>query len=267
MVRILVNSGVFISIILLLMGCQNESVILKESLGRLIIKPEPFELNEFREELWKVGKNREQIISKGIYLLLDIPQFDTDDLERVYFEKSADSWILQVKKSGQVLQTFYFKFAAKGHRGKMVFSQNRQVALKILYPASYLSTEYDNLSCPIMNHNKKISRLERFRVPVAGKSLVLGSFNQKKINRNLEKIHFSINKVNGGVSLTGNYQFELALFDSSESKIMSNFIVFPTGLRVDYESSRSLAGCKRGPRDLEEIDEKQRRLRNFKFGR
>jgi hypothetical protein len=64
----------------------------------------------------------------------------------------------------------------------------------------------------------------------------------------------------------GDYTFELALFNSSEKKLMSNILKVPTGLRVDYEKSLELTGCPKGPRNLEQIDQKQKKLRNFKFG-
>ncbi len=255
-------------VFILVFSCTDYSEVKESISGSHIIDPEPLEIESTENHTYNVGKEKLTVLSKGIQTFFKLPLIDIDVLSKLQKKYRFDSWIYEVirKKNGRLLKlhTFYVPFTFKREE---VISQAKKSGFFLMYSALYPAPHLEKHECPIMGHNKFIAEAEvtESYVPKSFRIIDVSSYNVKSYNGYPEKANYSLNKVNAGTSLVGEYYLRLALFNQRKNKVISNFIDYPNKIIISKEDSRLIKGCNN--RQYQPIEEpKKPGIDSFKFG-
>lgn len=219
-----------------LVACQQRSIIEADP-QKVIIEPRPLSLTKIQIQNWKVGPDKDQEISRGILISLDVPQFSSSDLEEIANNRAVDSWYIQMRRGGEVLQRTAAPFQASG-------KQIRAITYNIQYAASALSMRFAQSSCPAFQHKKTIEKVSLTTLPKGNHQITLSPLNESKMNASFEFFEMRPNSINGGHQLQGEYRFEIALFDSKTKTLRSNFMTYPEAAVVGFEKDTPIKGCE-----------------------
>lgn len=221
---------------LVLSACQQRSEMVVDP-QKVIIEPKPLSVTKIQIQNWKVGPNKDQEISRGVLISLDVPQFSTSDLKEIVNERAVDSWYIQMRRGGEVLQRTAAPFHSSG-------KQIRAITLNMQYAASALSMRFAQSPCPAFQHKKTIEKVELMKLPKGNHQITLSPLNESKMNASFEFFEMRPNSINGGHQLQGEYRFEIALFDSKTRTLRSNFMSYPEAAVVGFEKDTPIKGCE-----------------------
>ena len=222
---------------------------------------------------WRVGRRgKYKTLSKGFKISLKLPVISPSDLKDIHSKIKADSWVLKISRRGsegraKVLGNIRLpltKGRVKSSSKNIHFKRLRRAVFSIYYSAAAHSKRFERFPCPAFGHNKLIS-----------KARVIDSSNTRPlklkihyreragVSGGLETIDFTT-RVNAGMSMTGNYIFELAFYNSVYKNRIGPFMPFKEQVVVPQEDQvdvRSCAGFR--PKGLPTDSQ----YREFKFGR
>jgi hypothetical protein len=137
--------------------------------------------------------------------------------------------------------------------------------INVFYSAAAVSVRLENLNCPAFNHRFIIKDID-LKESDSNESLVISSLSQRRIQRAIDPLGYGRTIYNAGVDLVGEYRLEIALLDSKNKTILSNFVPIGPIARVENELISGIKGCENatvpapGSKRKDFID-------NFKFGR
>ncbi len=264
------KSCLFIFFIFFL-SCAKKSELIKNG-DVVIIRPENTSIEDLKAIEWKVGKYAKQEISKGLSFRVYFPFLKTEDLLFLVKERKIDSWIFKItkvdRKGKEVIGRYYIPLVYPGrsknaHRIKQIpFG-----VLKIYYAAASISSRLERSLCPVNGHNKLLkgfSVQKNFSV-YSRPDLVLSKVGQKSIVGKVETYSYNPSSMNGGASLLGDYILEMALANSKEKKIYSNYFSLKEKIEIKLEAEEMIEGCENyeQPQKRESIDP----IKKFRFGR
>lgn len=252
-----------------LSGCQDYSQFIQGERGITII-PNRVSISSSEVADWRVGPLRRQEVSKGLKIKLDFPQLEKDHLQKLVETIGIDSWIIRVKRktliTSETLDTFYVPVLVPG-RGKSDFRIKQVQAgfLNLYYAAAAISSRFERFQCPAFDHDKVITDFEIIDVYGREKAIRASKRNASLVTGKIERYSYRPFPVNVGKDMTGEYHFEIALYNVKEKLRKSNWFELHEAIKVTKEKSVNIKGCKdfKIPKNDSKLDD----IRNFKFGR
>ncbi len=201
---------------------------------------------------WPVGFRKEAKLTQSIAFTIAMPKVDQDDLDYLMDVRGVDSWILRVivyrNSIRQDLGSLYAPFRPK-KLSRTSTGAATSVALKIYYAAAYASEKWRNSKCPPLGHNKKIKQMkvenskEPFSISIEGAQ----SYQERS-----QLIELTPSSFNGGMSLMGEYWFEIAPYNSQNKTIHAPFKKIPSMIFITQEETVSVPECSGVHPELEE---------------
>lgn len=192
---------------------------------------------------WPAGFRQEATVSQSITFMIDTPKVDQDDLDYLIHDRDVDSWIIRViaYKSGekQDLGSLYSLFRPRKVSRTSTGSAS-SVSVKIYYAAAYASEKWRNSKCPPLGHNKKIKEL---RIEDTGEPFSLSVGGGQPYNEKSQLIELTPSSFNGGMSLAGEYYFEIAPYNSKKKVIHAQFRRIPGKVIVASEEGVAVPSC------------------------
>ena len=205
-------------------------------------------LNEIK---WPAGFRQEATVSQSITFIIDTPKVNQDDLDYLIEERGIDSWIIRViaYKSGekQDLGSLYSLFRPK-KKSRTWTDAASSVAIKIYYAAAFASEKWRLAKCPPLGHNRKITDL---RIEDTGEPFSLSVGGGQQYNEKSQLIELTPSSFNGGMSLAGEYYFEIAPYNSQKKVIYAPFKRIPGKVVVASEVSVAVPSCNGVKTELE----------------
>ncbi len=260
----------FILFTLFASGCQ-EYADYKRNEHKVTIVPKNAGIGSADIAEWKVGPLRRQRVSKGLRVKLNFPVLDKEHIKDLVSSMEIDSWFIRVRKktmvTSEVLDHFYVPLTVPG-RGKtdLRIKQISSAFVNIYYSAAAISSRFAKFPCPAFDHRKFITDFEVTKVQGRQKSIRgnrrIPSYHSGK----LKVYDYSPFPINGGKELSGEYQFEIALFNAKEKTKKSNWFLINDAVKITKEGSLGvIKGCKdfKIPDNNSTIDD----IQDFKFGR
>lgn len=192
---------------------------------------------------WPAGFREEAVVTQSITFIVQMPKVDQDDLDYLINERDVDSWILRVivYRNGekQDLGSLYAPYRPRKVSRTSTESAS-SVALKIFYAAAYASEKWRHSKCPPLGHNKKITEM---RIEDTGEEFSLSIGGSQPYQEKSQLIELTPSSFNGGMSLVGEYSFEVAPYNSQKKMIHAPFKAIPGKVVVAKEESVSVPSC------------------------
>ncbi|MBC75283.1 MAG: hypothetical protein CME64_04640 [Halobacteriovoraceae bacterium] len=221
----------------ILCSCSDQ-VELKSKSGIYFLKDVEVELKDLKEVDWKVGKNREELVSKGIQFKLEVPSLEDSASKILKKSHGIDSWIFRISKVSN---------GPKRHLGYVAFDTKKGVTqnltVHLYYHAASVSHEFRKFRCPAFNHRlrvtdfdieERVNNKRRDDIYIRPKDYVNGKVDQ---------LSFSPLIYSAGQGLKGKYLVEIALFNLKESRTYSNWIPIDQVVNVDGETLVKVKSC------------------------
>ncbi len=211
----------------------------KQGNGQLYIDDLENSVIDIDESTWKVGKKKDQIISKGLKIKFKMPKIDKDNAQKLFNNGGINSWIFRInKKSGRGKKPI-------GHIIYNLQSFNNvsdSVTAYIYYHSAAAGSEFRRQKCPAFKHNKKITDYELIDTPKKSYDLFVRRKSSYK-SVTIETPSFSPIIFSGDSSLVGTYFLDFALYNSKEKVLYSKWIPMRNLIRVNTEESIRIPSC------------------------
>lgn len=201
------------------------------------------QVKNLSEIKWPAGFREDAVVSQSITFMIEMPRVDQDDLDYLISERGVDSWIIRVisYRNGekQDLGSLYSLFRPK-KRSRTSTDSASSVSLKIYYAAAYASERWRNSKCPPLGHNKKIKEM---RIEDSGEAFDLSIGGAQSYLEKSQLIELTPSSFNGGMSLAGEFSFEIAPYNSQKKVILAPFRKLPGKIIVEKEESVHVPSC------------------------
>jgi hypothetical protein len=242
-------------ILLVALSCSKNSSV-EFSDNQAIVQPSNLSIDRVSLLDWKVGPDRKQTVSRGFIVALTVPGLSKSDLKRLVDEHQVDSWYFQIRRGNEVLQR-YFVPLSMGSR------QMRSVNFNVQYAASAISMRFYNSPCPTFNHQKIITEHRQVNVQRNTDRLTLGRLHRTRAPGQMEAFEIRPPSINGGNTLRGVYQFDIAFFSSADRSFRSNLLTYPMAVQISSEREGNIRGCE----GYVIPEEQSGSINEFRFGR
>jgi hypothetical protein len=245
----------FLILMINMWSCQKKSSV--ENLGtQAEVDPAPLEITNSKVIDWRVGIDRQQTISRGFTISVDLPMMTKKNIDVLNQLTPIDAWYLQLRKGGEVLQKISIPIAT----GKR---QTSSIMFNIQYAASAISMRFANSPCPQLNHRRIIDRPRLSNAVRNSHKLIVSKAFETPVS-GLTAYGITGDTINGGHSLSGQYLLEIALMDRASSLLKSNLVTYPEQVNIGPERVGEVKGCEGF--QLPDSDN-ERGIENFRFGR
>lgn len=198
---------------------------------------------------WHVGPKKDQTLSKGFRVSIKFPKLDTQALDEIISRFNVNSWLVVVKRRSLASSTIVGQvFIPISIPGRYTDSKYRRLQMEngfvsIYYSAAAISKRFESFPCPALGHNRLVQEIEvekNYEIEPLFASLS----ELRKASGKVTEFGYDSTILNGGQSLQGDYSFEIALYNSENKDIVSNFITVPHVLKVTKEVISDLQGCE-----------------------
>lgn len=252
----------------LLSSCEKKS---EYSVNNAIASIKPLNVGAEDADVvpWTVGFLGKQKVAKGIKIKVKFPQLETEDIEDLVNNRGADSWLIRVRRRtmgrSEILGFLYVPIALPGTKdaGQMRIKQTKGGFFSVYYAAAAISSRFEKFDCPAFDHDKWIDEIKVETDNTPGSVIATSPSEMEIVSARVEAFTYSTITLNGGRSLTGEYIIDLALYNQTEKRKMSNYLELADRVFVSKEVSVPLEGCtgfKIPPKEEE-------KSKPFKFGR
>ncbi|MBT3237061.1 MAG: hypothetical protein HN353_13980 [Bdellovibrionales bacterium] len=231
-----------------LVSCFNDLELKEGKYGAITIDAE-LHLDSVKIVDWGVGRGFKNILSKGFVVKIDVPTMSKSDVLLLHKRFSIDAWLIRIRRRGDYssggVEGYYFvPLVRNDHvRGLKVQSISSS-KFKVYYASAYMSRRFENFFCPAFHHrfyltdvlikDDRIKQRQRFNIFKSDIYQVQGK---------VEPFNMTAFKLNGGNSLIGRYQVDLAFYNTIEKRRKSNYLPFQEFLEVKDERRREVKGC------------------------
>jgi len=226
---------------IILTACSDRATI-KSKNGIDFLDPVTLELDKLDEKVWTVGKKRDAEVSMGVNLKVSVPQIDDDGVSYLQRKYGIDTWVYKLTKltRGSRSPIGFFQYNLHSISGV-----NDYVNINIYYHAASVSSDFRRFHCPAFDHRYRLAEfgLTESKEPKRNQIYVR---RKEVLNARIEKVSFAPMIFSAGKSLTGNYKIEVALFNSNEKRIYSqwfsaqNSFIASREVQVDVPSCRGI---------------------------
>lgn len=230
-------TSIFITLLFILPSCSKWFKV-KTGNGQIYIEDFHTHLIEAKVDEWKVGKNREKVISKGFRFKIKIPKIHKDDAKKLYQKGGVDSYIFRISKKERR------GYQPVGHILYNIqnFSKVSDSITGHIYFHAAVSGEFRKQKCPAFNHRKRITDLELVKTTTLPKDLFIKRMKSYR-TATIDTPSFSPVIFSGGRSLLADFKIELALMNSKEKILYSKWLKIGNFIRVESEAEVSIPSC------------------------
>jgi hypothetical protein len=264
-----ITSRIFTIIVLLALSfaCTKYSEFSKIN-NKIIIKPIESGIEKVSPVVWRVGPRKKQRVSKGFEIKIKFPQLESDHLNQILTETDVNSWLIILRKKtltrNQVLGRSFVPLIVPGTK-KSRLKQMKYGYLRVYYPAAALSTRYENFTCPAFKHKLKITKIKVQKLAESNTPLKLSPNKRTRVSQVVKRFEYNSEKINGGDLLAGDYQVEIAFYNSGSKIKYSNVFRLSQIAKVIKEERVSIRGCENFV--VPNISPRSEGIEQFKFGR
>ena len=219
-------------------SCSNE-IELGQKSGILFLKDVTPEIKEVRDIEWKVGKEREETVSKGLTLEIETPKISEQAANVLYQKHGIDSWIYRVVKINRGSRTFLGNVAVNAYSSRHI---SESFSLHLYYHAASVSQEFRRFHCPAFGHRKIILEHSLEDNPSRPRNHIFAR-PSGKVQAAVSEISFSPLIFSVGSDMSGEYLIEFALYNSKDNKLLSDWTPLENLLSVKKEGSIKVESC------------------------
>ena len=223
---------------LTILSACSEHVELKSKSGIYFLKDVSVELKDIKEVDWKVGKEREETVSKGIQFKVGVPSLEETASKTLKKSLGIDSWIFRFSKLSN---------GPKRHLGYVAFDTKKSITknltIHIYYHAASVSHEFRKFHCPAFNHRLRVTSFTIVDSSSSRRHDDIYIRPKETLNGKIDQLGFSPLIYSAGKSLRGEYRVELALYNSTEGKTYSNWIAMDQHISVQSETQVKVRSC------------------------
>ena len=234
-------------------GCVSEEVSeVIDKNGYFYISPKPAFISDSSVIDWNVGPLGRVSLSKGLLFKINLPHIPEEHLRNLINEYNIDSWIVNIRKkaSGSIKSMQYFYIPIVNEASVLIkgsssyrLSQKKSFITRVYYVDAAMSERFENFSCPALGHNLVLKDAALLKRKSFNRFIVVQSKGGVPFKRKVVKYQVSGNKVNGGKSLIGEYSAEIALYNSKNKRLFSNFYDLQNVIKATVERAKSIKGC------------------------
>lgn len=232
-----VMRGMQIILLFISLSCTKWSHV-KSSNGIYQVSDVSAHIHSEKTLVWKIGKNRGAIVSKGFNFKVDIPKIDQEGRDILFREYGIDAWLFKISKISrgkkQHLDFVSFDF-------QNISRMTSELTLHIFYHAASVSDDFRRFHCPAFDHRYLINDIElnedatdNFNLYVRRNQLIKGRIHRPSLAPIISS---------AGKSLMGKYIVEIALYNSKEKRIYTSFKKLSNTIEVSSEHRVSVPSC------------------------
>lgn len=230
---------------LIFLGSCNDAELVKTEHGVMLSLSNP-KIDSIRDITWKVGKGAvRQNVSQGISIGGSLPDLNYDILSYLHNKHGVDSWIVKIERRSirrgrQVIGHLVIPVKIEGYRNFRDLSNSR-FRFQVNYAAFSISRRFKKFVCPSFGHRLKLGEIKLKKRRPEKKNFFIrrfSSFSGKAV-----RLSFISQGFNGGDSLRGEYHFFIALYNTSQKYLMSDYIPMAGEIHVLSEKHMDIQGC------------------------
>ncbi|MBT3585871.1 MAG: hypothetical protein HN509_13275 [Halobacteriovoraceae bacterium] len=259
--------------LILLYGCQEYSTFEKRGDKAALVTPNQAGISEVQLVKWHVGPPlSKQTITKGIRFEVTFPMLEKDHLQYLVDHLKVDSWLVRLNKrtltrAARLKPLYYIPLIVPQPRSVGSTLRIRQLEkgfFKVFYKAAAFSPRFAAIRCPQFGHRKVILDFQEVASSGRMKALKISRGNKKRVYEKVEKFSYEPKIVDGGRSLLGKFDVEIAFYDSATKTRLSNFASLSDTIKVTKERDGIIKGCN-NYKMQDSIDNEK--MRQFNFGK
>lgn len=222
----------------LIYSCEKEYKVHQKN-GILFIKDFQSEITKVKEVDWKVGRQREEVISKGLRVHISMPRIDQKGSELLKSKYGVDSYIFRFSKvtkgRPQAIGQFFFRF-------ENMTRNTKDLSISLFYQAASISKEFRNHHCPAFKHRYKVDSFDIENRSNTDKTALYARMSGN-VRGQVGQIRFSPTVLPGGLNLKGKYFVDMALYSSTKKQRYSSWLKVGKVLNVKREVSVNVPSC------------------------
>ncbi len=234
--------------LVLIVGCEEKEIFIKKG-NSILIDTSGLEIEKADELTWVVGRNRiKQKVSKGFIVKFQLPKLKEENFRELYEKNKIDSWLVKITKStssnsNNSLGMYVVPFRVRTDKG-MRFSHGGLSQFMVYYAAASMSERFRRFPCPAFDHRFRIDDLDIRSNPARSEQSLLLAQRDRGLTGKFETAGFIPLHFNGGMSLEGEYQISIALFNSQFNILYSEFAPLADKIIVRSEDTIAIQGCE-----------------------
>jgi hypothetical protein len=227
----------FILLIFSIQSCTKWHDV-KEGNGILYVHDVQSELHSLKDVEWKVGKNKDKMISKGFRFKFDIPKITSEDAYKLVNKHGIDSWIFKIIKQTR---------GRKNALGNIVYDLtnitrvSNDITVHVFYHAAAVSQNFRRFKCPAFGHRFKLEQFNTQDTNLKPSNVYANRGSNLPVP--IVKPSFAPVIFSGDLSLIGSYSIEYALFNSKEKKIFSKWYKANNKIEIASEGRVMVPSC------------------------
>lgn len=221
-----------------LLGCTKFYEVEKKN-GIYLVRQVYSEIDSAKDVDWKIGRKREETISKGMRFSFTLPKIDDHGKTLLKKKYGIDSWVYRISREhrGQtrILGFFYYPLSS-------MTGSTKNYTLNLYYHAAAVSKRFRLFHCPAFNHRAVIGKIKIADRPLASaKDMFVREYS--RIPAKVSRIHINPMIFSAGVSMVGTYYVDFAFYDSETKKRYSEWNKVDNTIVITQETSKNVSSC------------------------
>lgn len=223
---------------LLFIACSQEIEIGQKS-GILFLKNVEIGLDGLKDVSWDVGKEREVEISKGLRFEAQVPKMSEQAAKILWEKYGVDSWIYKITKINRGSRVHLGYVAVDSKSSKHI---TESFTIHLYYHAASVSREFRRFKCPAFDHRQVLIDYS-IKESGSNKNTDIYARATQRIGGDVSRLSFSPLIFSGGGKLEGQYLIEIALYNSKEKRLYSDWTPLSGHIEVSREGAKRVQSC------------------------
>lgn len=230
----------FLLIFFSLSSCVNMSVLTEKRSG-FSLEVNNAEITEVVPSEWPVGPKGKQRVHRGVRVKISVPQLSKSDARTLIRKRGVDSFLIKVMREvkGTKISIGHIKVPIN-QKG----TGTKEVLFFVDYYAAGIRSSYTRYVCPPYNHDYKVFGLKIKNHSSKIKNIGISAQYEKSVRdaRNID-YQYSGQHFIAGRNVLGRYFLKIALYDSGEKTLKSEYFPYNQYFSVDGHERHSIKGC------------------------
>lgn len=219
---------------------------------RVMIENLDFRVTSAKVVSWTFsGPPQPLVVSKGIQVQLNVNPLTDENILDLYRNRHVDSLLLAINKidpSGRTenIRNLFYPLVHDKNPRWVKTNTIKGFIVRIYYSSMSREkrgmTDFQEEGCPPFNHDKVLDEGPDIKSTDENET-ALRSFPGEKPMGKVIIADVLSDILDAGPSLVGEYQFQLALFNSRDKLRLSNFILSSHSVHIPSENSVIIKGC------------------------
>ncbi|MBF0205783.1 MAG: hypothetical protein HQK53_02735 [Oligoflexia bacterium] len=239
------------SLCFILISCS-QNMKLDTADNRLVLSNVHFGIGNVRENRWELGITTKAKVTRDITVSINYIPISGSAIETINQKYPIDSFLVRVRKyvpgSGtSILGHTLFHFERQAYQNFLLFYLYNKIVVRISYDGAYPTFKNALFPCSRSGHNKSIAGTDVLKntAPAIDKIVLFsaygGAFDEGQFSKSGGMI---LPEFNTGISMVGEYYFDIAFYSTKDKTLYSDFIEAETKVVVSDEEILSYTGCE-----------------------